>query len=337
MGSTLAQFLWQGYSEALTQTTTQVINNILQAVVPWVQAGMGLYVILRGKRMLTNATSFDMEVTAVVCAIMVVFFLTPANFNQYITTTATQTIPNAVASAVNGQNNLAGAQGFDALLNAITRFGAQIDAQAVGIEYIAERITVWFAQGTAGLMVMACLFVWMLAQAAIAFIVPIGAFVVPFYLFDATREFAMRWVGKLVALFLVLGVSLILGAFVVKLDAQYMQQFAQTIAANPPDQGFQMNAGDISFTGFSEVGAVGGPGTAPQALAQTSANVAASVNALWNVALVCAFGFFILGIMVGIALYVGGSSGFSVSGPMSAVANVLTAGAIKAIRRNTRR
>ena len=117
MGSTLAQFLWQGYSEALTQTTTQVVNNILQAVVPWVQAAMGLYVILRGKKMLTNATSFDVEVTAVVRAAMVVFFLTPANFNQYITTTATQTIPNAVACAVNGQNNLAGAQGFDALLN----------------------------------------------------------------------------------------------------------------------------------------------------------------------------------------------------------------------------
>ena len=234
MGSTLAQFLWQGYSEALTQTTTQVINNILQAVVPWVQAAMGLYVILRGKKMLTNATSFDHGSDGG-CArhAMVVFFLTPANFNQYITTTATQTIPNAVASAVNGQNNLAGAQGFDALLNQITKFGAQIDAQAVGIEYIAERITVWFAQGTAGLMVMACLFVWMLAQAAIAFIVPIGAFVLPFYLFDATREFAMRWIGKLVALFLVLGVSLILGAFVVKLDGQYMQQFAQTIECQP--------------------------------------------------------------------------------------------------------
>src|ERR1700722_13966525 len=211
MGSTLAQFLWQGYSEALTQTTTQVVNSVLQTVVPWVQAAMGLYVILRGKKMLTNATSFDVEVTAVVRAAMVVFFLTPANFNQYITTTATQTIPNAVASAVNGQNNLAGAQGFDALLNQITKFGAQIDAQAVGIEHIAERIAVWFAQGTAGFMVLACLFVWMLAQAAIAFIVPIGAFVLPFYLFDATRGFAMRWVGKLIARFLVLAVSLVLG------------------------------------------------------------------------------------------------------------------------------
>ena len=47
--------------------------------------------------------------------------------------------------------------------------------------------------------------------------------------------------------------------------------------------------------------------------------------------------FFILGIMVGIALYVGGASGFSVAAPMSAVANVITAGATKAIRRNTRR
>ena len=202
-GSTIAQFIWSGYAQVLAETASQMVNTILQAVVPWVQAALGLYVILAGKRMLTNATSFDREVTTVIRATMICFLLTPANFNQYVTVTATGTIPDALAGAVNGKSSLAGAQGFDALLDQIANFAAQIDAQATGIFYIAERITVWLAQSTASFMVMCCLFVWILAQAAIAFVVPVGALVIPFYLFDATREFTMRWIGKLVALFLV--------------------------------------------------------------------------------------------------------------------------------------
>jgi len=334
-GSTIAQFIWNGYAQTLAQTATEMVNTILQAVVPWMQVALGMYVILAGKRMLTNGTSFDREVTVVVRAVIICFLLTPANFNQYITTAATETIPDALASAVNGQSNISGAQGFDALLNQITNFAAQIDAQATGIFYIAERITVWFAQSTASLMVVCCLFVWILAQAAIAFVVPVGAFVIPFYLFDATREFTMRWVGKLLALFLVLIVSLMLGKFVVTLDSKYMQQFAKSIPGQAADPGFSMNAGDLAFTSFGEglAGpAVGAAPTQAQAQQQT-ANVAASINALWNVALVCAFGAFILAIMVGIALYIGGSSGFSAAPAANFIMTVATAGANRILGR----
>jgi hypothetical protein len=334
-GSTLAQFIWTGYAQDLAQTTAQIVNTILQAVVPWMQAALGLYVILAGKRMLTNATSFDQEVNTVVRAVVVCFLLTPANFNQYITTAATETIPNALASAVNGQSNLNGAQGFDALLNQITNFGAQIDSQATGVFYISERVSVWFAQSSASFMVLCCLFVWILAQATIAFVVPVGTLVIPFYLFNAVREYTMRWLGKLVALFLVLTVSLMLGKFVVDLDSQYMQQFAKSVPGQVADPGFSMNAGDQAFTSFSEglAGpAVGAAPTQAQAQQQT-ANVAASINALWNVALVCAFGAFILAIMVGIALYIGGSSGFSAAPAANFIMTVATAGANRILGR----
>jgi type IV secretory pathway VirB6-like protein len=334
-GSTIAQFIWSGYAQTLAETASQMVNTILQAVVPWVQAALGLYVILAGKRMLTNATSFDREITTVVRAVLVCFLLTPANFNRYVTTAATGTIPDALAGALNGQSNMTGAEGFDALLNQISNFAAQIDSQATGIFYMAERITVWFAQSTASFMVMCCLFVWILAQAAIAFVVPIGAILIPFYLFDATREFTMRWFAKLVALFLVLVVSLMLGSFVVKLDAKYMQQFAKSVPAQTADPGFSMNAGDLAFTSFGEGlvdPAVGAALTQAQTQQQT-ANVAASINALWNAALVCAFGAFILAIMVGIALYIGGSSGFSAAPAANFIMTVATAGANRIIGR----
>ena len=94
-----------------------------------------------------------------------------------------------------------------------------------------------------------------------------------------------------------------LGAFVVKLDGQYMQQFAQTINAHPPDQGFQMNAGDVSFTGFSEVGAVGGPGTTPQALA---ANIGQR-RGISQCALECVAGLFLRLFLLGQSLGLLGS------------------------------
>jgi type IV secretory pathway VirB6-like protein len=325
-GSTVAQFIWNGYAQTLQQSAAQTVNVLLQAIVPWVQAALGLYVILAGKRMLTHATSFEQESTAVIRAIMVCALLTPANFNEYITTQATQTIPNAIASAVNGQNGLAGAQGFDALLNQITHFTEQINAQAGGLFYIAERIKIWFAQATASLMVFCCLFVWILAQATIAFLVPVGAIIVPFYLFNATREFTMRWVGKLISLFLVLFITLLLGAFVVRLDGQFMQTNAtQTPAGAAANPGFSMNAGDGTFggDGFAPYGE--GLAAPPPANGGNTANVDASIIALWNVALVCAFGFFILSIMVGLALYIGGSSGFSAA----PAANFVIAGAEK--------
>jgi type IV secretory pathway VirB6-like protein len=326
-GSTVAQFIWNGYAQALQQNATQTVNVLLQAIVPWVQAALALYVILAGKRMLTHATSFEQESTAVIRAIMICALLTPANFNEYITIQATQTIPNAIASAVNGQNGLAGAQGFDALLNQITHFTEQINAQAGGLFYIAERIKIWFAQATASLMIFCCLFVWILAQATISFLIPVGAVIIPFYLFNATREFTMRWVGKLISLFLVLFITMLLGAFVVQLDGKFMQTNAtQTPAGAQANPGFSMNASDGTFGGGGF--APYGEGLAAPPVVEAAgptANVDASIIALWNVALVCAFGFFILSIMVGLALYIGGSSGFSAA----PAANFVTAGAEK--------
>lgn len=320
-GSTVAQFIWTGYAQTLEQSVTQIVNTLLQAIVPWVQAALALYVMLAGKRMLTNSTSFDREVTTVIRALMVCALLTPANFNSYITVQATETIPNAIASAVNGQNGLTGAQGFDALLNQIERFSEQINAQAAGIWYIAERIKIAVAQGTATLMVFCCLFVWICATVVIAFLIPIGAVLIPFYLFDATREIVMRWFGKCVSLFLVLFVTLLLGAFVVRLDGQFMQtNVVQLPAAAPANPGFQMNTGVFGDPQMP---------TLNQPSQQATANIDAAIIALWNVALVCLFGFFILSIMVGIALFIGGSHGFSVAPAATFIVNAGSAGATK--------
>ena len=112
-----------------------------------------------------------------------------------------------------------------------------------------------------------------------------------------------------------------------------MQQFAKSVASQSADSGFSMNAGDVNFTSFGE--GLAGPAVSgtPGQTQQQTANVAASINALWNVALVCAFGAFVLAIMVGMALYIGGSSGFSAAPAANFVMTAATAGANRLLGR----
>lgn len=320
-GSTVAQFLWQWYSQTLLQTVLAVTNTILADVTPIAQVALGLYVIISGKQLLFNATSLDQQATRVIRAIMVMFLLMPANFNVYITTAVTQTIPNEIAQAVNGQPNLAGAQGFDALINATQNFAAQVRAQASGLFYMSERITVYLVEGLCIFLIGCCLLIWTLAQSTIAFIVPLGALILPLYLFDATRQFVMAWVGKLVSLFLVLAVTLILSAVVVKGDAAYLQQYGQTVASNATNPQFQMNAGDMSFTAFG-----------PPAQMQASVNVDAAIDTLLHIATVFGFGLFMLALMVPIALGIGGSGGFSAAPVFNVVSSAAKAGARRLTR-----
>ena len=73
--------------------------------------------------------------------------MTPAMFNQYVTTTLTQTIPNEITQAVvNGANGVTGAQGFDRLMNAITHSAAAARAQMPFPFYISERVGLWIAE-----------------------------------------------------------------------------------------------------------------------------------------------------------------------------------------------
>ena len=332
-GSTVFQFLSQEYFDTLAQTAAQQANTILQAVIPWVQSAIALAVIIFGKRTMMGQMSAGEASTRIVRLVMVVALLTPANFGQYITTQVTQTIPDAITTAVTGQQDLAGAQGFDALNNEIINFAAQARKQATpALYYIGERVGIWLVEGLARLMIVGTFLIWALAKAAVAFVIPIGAFVIPFFIFDATREFTMRWVGKLISLFLVMAVSIMLGSFVVKQDATYMQQYGKLVASGNASQTFQMNAGTTTFTGF-DVGLADVPGGGAAQGTVNTANVDAAIDTIWNIVLVTGFGAFLMGIMTGIALYIGGSSGFSAGGVATYVTMALSGRAVMMLGR----
>lgn len=302
-GSVICQFLYQAYITNLAQVVQGYPAAILGVVAATVNGAVFLYVIIIGKQLAFGGLSLDRSVTKLVRVAIVAALMTAANYQTFIATPITTTIPNLLSGVIPGQQGVAGAQAWDALINKIDNFNAVIHSQAVGFAYLADRAVASIFTGFAWVNIISCFMIWCLAGATADLLVPLGVIVIPFYLFDATRSFAERWIGKIIALFLVMAITLMLGQIVVYQDAQFLQKYANNIAAAPAAAGFNMGP-DPDATGFMQ------PTTAG-AVAGSTVNVDSAINTLGHACVVFLFGLFLMIISAAIALGIGGSSGFS--------------------------
>lgn len=302
-GSVLCQFLYQAYITNLAQVVQGYPRVILGVVAATVNGAILLYVLVVGKKLMFGGLGVDAGVAKLVRVAIVAALMTAGNYQTFVATPITETIPNLLSGAVPGQQGVAGAQAWDALINKIDNFNAVIHSQAVGFAYLADRAVASIFTGFAWANIMGCFLIWSLAGATADLLVPLGVVVIPFYLFDATRGFTERWVGKIISLFLVMLVTLMLGQIVVYQDAQFLQKYANNIAAAPAAAGFNMGP-DPDATGFMQ------PTTAG-AVAGSTVNVDSAINTLGHACMVFLYGLFLMIISTGIALGIGGSSGFS--------------------------
>lgn len=315
-GSVVMQFLFAAYNQNLAQAATTEAATIIRAIAATVNGAIIIYIFIIGKQMIGSALSFDLALTKLIRAVIVVALMTAANFQTYVATPITTTIPNFINNTITGQQGLTGAQGWDALINKVDNFVAQIHAQTVGIAYIADRMTVWVIGVLAKIVIVFCYFIYSLAAATADLLIPLGAILIPFYLFDWSRNYAERWVGKIISLFLVMILTLMLGQIVVYQDAQFLQKYSANIGAEPPAAGFNMTP-DIDNMGL-------GPTTAGEVPGATI-NVDSSIGTLGNALVVFLYGMFLMAISTGIALYIGGSSGFSAAPAFNAIIRTVTA------------
>jgi hypothetical protein len=82
--------------------------------------------------------------------------------------------------------------------------------------------------------------------------------------------------------------------------------------------------GDVAFTGFSEIGAVGGPGTTPQAAAANTINTEAAIESMIGMVMSLLFGVFLLAQVTRTADGIAGSSGFSAAPVVNSITNAVT-------------
>ena len=302
-GSVTAQFLWNGYHQNLAGVVTGYANQVLGAMAAVAQGAIMLYIIIFGYKMLVGGMVWQEGMSRIVRAIVVSALLGAANYQAFVATPITTTIPNFINNLIAAPQGLQGAQGYDALLNQINAFVEQALAQMVGFLYIGDRVVIWLIGQLAEIIVMGCFFIFSLATAAADILVPVGAVLIPFYLFDATRHFTERWVGKIIALFIVSLLSIVLSQVVVFEDAQYVRQFTQAIGTAPANPGFVQPpaiGGDGGVFG-GVAGGEGGP----------TINTNGAISTLGSAALVFFYGLFLMTLVTGIGLYIGGASGFT--------------------------
>src|ERR1700733_3754700 len=138
-GSVIAQFLYNAYITNLTQTVTNYATQMLGLVAATVNGAIMLYVLFVGKQLMFGELPAGVGASKMVRAAIVAAIMTAANYQTYVATPITTTLPNFIAGAVPGQHGVTGAQAWDALLNKVDNFDAQIHSQAVGLAYIGDR------------------------------------------------------------------------------------------------------------------------------------------------------------------------------------------------------
>lgn len=134
---------------------------------------------------------------------MVANFLTVGLYNQWVETMFLTTIPNWIAGTIGGAPVGVGVAGqFDALRAAVNHNAAVLLAANAGYTpaMIANRLSISLAAEFSVGALWLSFVIDFLAECLMGDVAPIGAVVLLAYLFNNTRHWAERWIGKLVAL-----------------------------------------------------------------------------------------------------------------------------------------
>jgi hypothetical protein len=306
------QFLFQAYGADLASIATGQVANVISVVSAVLAGCSALVAFMIGKQLALGDTDINKVVTRIMRLAIVSAMLTVTAFNTYITTWATQTIPQKISASVSGNANNSIAQTFDDEVKTIVNFSAQARKQAQGITNLPERLLIYFWEGVAKFFIWITNAIVGFVNAVIPFMLPVGAVLMIFFIFEATSPWAMRWVGKMINLFLVMFLTMQIGAYIAKIDSQYIHQYGVLLKSNSASSSFSTNAGSMTF---SSLGVGLEPG-APVFIADETNNAAAAVETLENIAWTMAYGFAILMLVTGVAGTIGNASG-SVLGPVS--------------------
>jgi len=265
----LFQGIWNGYNNTLVQGITQTVSSGLSAIAGVMQAALGLYVIITGGLMLFMGMTWDAGSRRIIRALLVAAALTPANYNAWVVQFFTQGLPDWIAQSV-GQK-AGDAAGFDALYQTVVNTAANLRTQATGFSYMGTRIEIAFAAAFCELNIIIGFAIWFLSKIIMGLIVCIGPFVIPLYLFDATKGVPERWIGKLVDYAILILLVLVTLQIVQSQDTNLITQ----------------------------------------AVASGGDNVDMAVQGLWNIFAVFTLGTFLLVLLPSIAAFIGGGIGFS--------------------------
>ncbi|MFC7556400.1 type IV secretion system protein [Pseudoroseomonas wenyumeiae] len=192
------------------------INTVISSGLAWarpqVRAAAALFILITGWLVLVGRMDKNVLAGRVLRIMAVAALLTSTDiFNTYVRDLFLVEIPSTVGHAMTGTASFAPAAQFDALWNATQRMGAATLAEAAGWTQFAERLVIRLFMFLSLIALVTAFLVWVVARVLMGFVIALGPFLIGLALFDATRPFVDRWVGKLVSITLVqLSVSVLL-------------------------------------------------------------------------------------------------------------------------------
>ena len=133
--------------------------------------------------------------------VLLVWLTIGAAYGPNVRDMVVNTIPNELASAVNGGGNaLTVVQQFDVIDDAISNFTARVLGQATGPFQVGNAIAAWVGQFFAKISIEIIFFLFLSFRLMTYLVVCLGAFCVVFIPFDSTRGFFIQILGKMVSL-----------------------------------------------------------------------------------------------------------------------------------------
>ncbi len=202
--STVFADVYNGFAGTLINGSTAAADALLNAAAPQLASLLGLFVIVNGVMVFLQRMQWNMAVLNCVRAIVVANLLTVGLYNQYVQTMFLTTIPGWIAGATNGGGvSLNVAEQFDKLRSAIDHQAGVLwtatDSESWG-RMVADRLSITVAAQWDVFGLWIAFLIDFIAECLMAVVAPIGAVVMLAYLFNNTRHWAERWIGKLVAL-----------------------------------------------------------------------------------------------------------------------------------------
>lgn len=205
---------------SVTSQALSMVAGVMQIIMTFFVAGYAIAVLV-------GRASWRQVGWLIFKALCVIVILTPAHFDAWIRDTFVTDLPNwsaQLSGLTITTNNLAGT--FDNIRDTMVNMLAGIRAQATGFYYIGTRIEIALAGLIGFVALLASFIVWFLARVVTALIIPLGPFLLVGYLWESTRGFADRWIGKLVGLALLTMLVHVLLGVVITQEQSYIQTMA---------------------------------------------------------------------------------------------------------------
>lgn len=188
----------------LVDSINGVISSGLAWAQPQVRAAATLFILITAWLVLTGRMDKNVLAGRVLRIMAVAALLTSAGtFNTYVRDLFLQDIPSTIGAALTGGTTYAPAAQFDALWNATQRIAATMLAEATGYTEFGERIVIRLLMAVSFVALVVIFLLWVIARVVMGMVIALGPFLIGLYLFDATRTYVQRWIGKLVSLTLV--------------------------------------------------------------------------------------------------------------------------------------